>query len=440
MGDKVMIRAGGAVEPSPDPPPDPPPSGTPTYITSRTAVYQMPATTRPAYNASYVDPVFGGTVTRISDLSQMYPNATNRDGMIYEYPSAVPISNNRQYVALAGRAGSSSGFLAVYRISDGVRMTNWLSSGSGNEAGLRFDPTDDNVLYYKNNVRQFCRINLPSGTVTPLYRFTRADGTQYDYTDPRTIGDLSFDGRWHSAHCYNYQSPLPTEWIMYDKLNAVIHKRIRAPHYTAGLHALPYSGGCIAMGDAGTNDSRQYDNDFNYVRIVQRHTSHGTVAMGSDGNEWYIYNAQTGAQLAWQGWGGYTACNLTTGAAHLIPGSGIYPQAAYHVSGNVSYSHPGWIVASHYSTVLPSPFTRPGEHEVWMWNFHTGDVKRIAHTHNDPEDISAGVGKDYWSETQAGSSWDGNTIVFKSNWRCTYPQEVYPNRQILTYMVTGNFW
>ena len=403
-------------------------------IGSATDIYQMPAVAMPAWRGSFVDPVFGTVITRMSDLSQSpVSTPTPNNAIIYEYPPAVPISKDKTWITMFARGGTNSGWGGVFRVSDGALMSSWISPGNAMESGFHWSPTNDNIGWFQSN-RWSCRIDMPSGTITQLYRPTRADGSQFTYSDARGNGSVSHTNRWHAFHASTYQSALPNEWQVYDRLSNSLYKRIDAPDYTAGLFPAPYSGLVVAGGDTETHDTKLYDIDFNYIRRLSRLVSHGDVALGSGGDEYYLYMAQLQTQRDDVGWWGFTKVRLSDGLTTKVPGFDGGPIYAYHISGCISYSHPGWCVLSHYSDVLPSPFIRPGEHEVWLWNFETGEVRRLAHTHNTPE-----VGKDYWSETQASSSWDGNAILFKSNWGAPTI-----DRQVHTYMITpptgSTFW
>jgi hypothetical protein len=108
------------------------------------------------------------------------------------------------------------------------------------------------------------------------------------------------------------------------------------------------------------------------------------------------------------------------------------PTGSIHISGILSRDHPDWVLVSTYSKVNTLPYTHAGDHEIWLMNFITGDVKRVAHTHNVRDPVSD---KEYFSETQASSNYAGTKLIFKSGWGTAVP-----NQHIETYVITGTFW
>lgn len=433
---KVMVlrnpASGGPEDPPPPPPPPPPDPTGYTYSNSQTAIYQMPTVTMPALGGWYVDANFGGTVTRVSGPAQYYDPTTY--ALITEYSRFCPLSKDGTYIHLYNISVTNqySSWWAVFNTSTGTRASPWIHSGGSGSAEFNWSPTDDTVGYFHRN-NAYWRIDMPTGTITQLFTCTRANGTTYAYMNTGSEGRSSDDLRWHALWGKAYPSTVATtDWIMYDRLNNEIHARIPAPQYANWVGTTPLTGQFVAGGDSPNWNTVLYDRELNFVRRLSYLYSHGDIAIGSDGEEYYVYLAQIGGQLAEAGGEGLAWCRLSDGARAIVPGFRTAPRSALHISAICSRAHPDWILMSHYSSGTPNPFVRPGEHEVWFQNFITGEVKRVAHTHNFPDPAG---GKDYWAETQATTDWSGETVIFKSNWG-----SVDPNKEIATYKVTGNFW
>jgi hypothetical protein len=437
MGELVMIRAGGAVEPDPDPPPDPPPGGGGTYITSQTEIYQMPTVPLMARGGWYTDANFGPVVTKRTGPTQyMGPGSY---ALIYEYSRYCPVSKDGTYITLINisTVRGYSYFWGVFNRTTGALLTPWMTSGGSGDPEFNWDITDDTVGYFhKDNA--YWKIDMPAGTTTRLFTVTRASGVAYPYMNTKGEGRASDDNRWHGMFGRNNPPLVSTnEWIMYDRLNNSLFARIPAPQYADWVGTTPLTGQFICGGDAAATASDNkhtnlYDRNLNFVRRITYQVSHGDLAIGSDGDEYWVYKSDSGLQNTESGGSGMCWARISDGVRAVVPGFRLSPRSALHISGICSRAHPDWVLMSHYSSANPDPFIRPGEHEVWFLNFKTGDVKRVCHTHNigTPD-----VDKDYFAETQAVTDWSGNRVFFKSNFGT-----VDPNKEIGSYELSGTFW
>lgn len=421
-----------------DPPPEPPP-GDDTFITDQTAIYSMPTLSPLQRLGWYVDSTFGTTVTKISDYTTMSlaSSLQNPYGLLYEYSSYVPISKNGTYITLFGLGTSGGGWHAIYRVSDGTRMSVFFSGGGGVDPEFIWDPLDDNVGYYLSS-RTCYRMDMPAGTSTALWTVQRLAGGNFTYLRTGQEGRPSDNMRWHCLMGYmSTRTVATTEWVLYDRLNNEVHAQRMAPQYTDAVKTTPVTGQFVGIGDSSTNHTVLYDQNLNFVRELHKQASHEDAAIGSDGEEYLVYMSQTGPQIAQTSNKQCMArVRISDGTITIVPGrvlgSDKFPTSAVHISGIVSKAHPDWVLVSHYTSDPNTNFIRPGDHEVWLQNFMTGDVKRICHTHNWPD---ADVAKDYWAETQATSNWAGDEFLMKSNWGTADP-----NKDISVYKITGTFW
>lgn len=440
MGELMMVLSG--TQTGTDPGGGDPGGGDPggaTYVTSETDIFQQPSIPMVSRGSSYVDSTFGTTITRISDPRTMSvsPTTTGPYGLLTEYSAYPGCSKNGTYTAMLCVGSSGGGWYAVYNVATGARASAFFSGG-GTDPECLWDPDDDNVLWYLNS-GWIMKREFPADTVTQVFRITQPSGTAYSYMRTGEEGRPSNDMRWHCFMGYmNPRTTATTGWIVFDRLNNVIYSRRSAVQYTDAIKTTPLTGQFIGIGDLASNHTVLYDRDLNFVRELHKHASHEDVAVGSDGEEYLVYMSQTGLQIAQTS---NLQCmarvRISDGQRTIVPGrtSGTdhFPTSALHISGIVSADHPDWVLVSHYSSVAANPFIRPGDHEVWLQNFMTGAVKRIAHTHNFPDGVSGS--KDYWAETQATSNWAGDKFFFKSNWN-----SVDPNKDISTYKIDGSFW
>lgn len=421
-------------------PPDPDPVGEDTFSASQTEIYQMPTIPLMTLGGWYIDSTFGPVVTKVSDPRSMTmaPTLVNPYGIIYEYSSYPAVSKDGTWIVLFGVGSSGGGWYAVYRVSDGVRMSGFFRGGGGVDPEFMWSPTDDNVGYYLSSRRCY-RMDLPSGTSTELWTALRMDGTPFTYLRTGQEGRPSNDMRWHCL--MGYMSPrttATTEWVVMDRLSGTVYSQRAAAQFTDAVKTTPLTGQFVGTGDSGSNHTVLYDRDLNFVRRLHYHAAHGDLAIGSDGEEYLIYLVTDAIMYAEAGVSNNAMIRvrISDGNRAVVPGrtagTDHFPTSAMHFSGIVSRDHPDWILVSHYTSSATTEFIRPGDHEVWLQNFMTGDVKRICHTHNWPDST---VDKDYWAETQASSNWAGDEFYFKSNWGT-----VDPAKNISAYRVTGNFW
>jgi hypothetical protein len=433
MGELVMVRAGGAAPPDVEPPVVPP--GTATFSSSQTDIYQMQTLPLMARGDWYTDSTFGTTIKKITDISM--GNGPGVYALGHEYSRYCPLSKDGTYfmaISWSSGPGSTSYWWAVFNTSSGARASDWISSGSGGDPEFNWSVSDDAVAYFLKDRYQY-RLDMPAATITQLFTVLRASGTAYAYLSTVGEGRPSDDMRWQAL--LGRSNPIATatnEWIMYDRLSNSIYARRAAPQYANWVGTTPLTGQFACGGDQGSNNTNLYDRNLNFVRRLTYIVTHGDFAIGSDGEEYWVYVAQGALQApeVTPNREALTRCRISDGTRTTVPGPRQMPNSAVHISGICSRAHPDWVMMSHYSSALPSPFVRPCEHEIWFHNFMTGEQKRIAHTHNVPP---AGEAKNYVMETQATTNWAGDKILFHSNFRTAAP-----TLHIENYLITGTFW
>lgn len=150
--------------------------------------------------------------------------------------------------------------------------------------------------------------------------------------------------------------------------------------------------------------------DLSFVRNLHPTYSHSGAVKGENGNDLFAYDAQAGVQIVelTPQDQGIAVIDIVTGVKRLAL-QGSYHFSA-HVSGQVSYSHPGWVTIS--TTDGPTnPSSNPFYREVFLLKVDDpgfGSVKRLLHTHSPRVD--------YFDEPHAGMSWNGRWGFFSSCW------------------------
>lgn len=136
----------------------------------------------PDIGDSYVDPRFGGTVTRLTDAS-----------CGHAYSTRSPLSVNNTYLL----CGDNSGFLQVYKVSDQTLTYSNVPAGNISFTYWSPIPGEDEVLYWLDRVGTVKKRVLNTSTTTTVKDMTGAPWNFTDFTDggtskPSSNGFIAF--------------------------------------------------------------------------------------------------------------------------------------------------------------------------------------------------------------------------------------------------------
>ena len=370
-------------------------------ITDKVTSYYPPATLGdpvPAIRTPFTDPVFGTIVQRVSD----YQWSTNPQAR-HEYSKLMSISRDKTI----GVFYMGSGWNEIRNLSTGALIGTHFSGG-----GLDTEfHTDANGLFgYYRSSSSIRRVDLATGADALMMTVKRSDNiTNFLCCYTKQEGRASFDGRWWA--CWGiYTSAFTTrDLVVIDRSNWTVHARQEpmATPYGDSLSVSPL-GNYVVVAAGGTGQYWRVHgrSDLVFQRNLCVDATHADLALGTDGDEYLVYYAVSSAQ--WQTelgqtGPGITVANLRTGAKSMV---WKYPgYMSSHISGMVSKEHPGWVLVSTYGTNFGN---YPCFGECFFFNFHTGDVRRVAHHHRE----NGG----YWGEPQALASWAGDAVLVASNW------------------------
>src|SRR5438445_519822 len=130
------------------------PALTQTYL-SDFATYQVPVLPRPVLRASLIDPVFGTTITRVTDPA-MAPAGTSgpSSGLRHEYARFPVLSADNSKVVVQVLGGADGG---VYEVRDLVSGALLYKINPVDDPELSWHPTDPTRLFYRraNEIRVF---------------------------------------------------------------------------------------------------------------------------------------------------------------------------------------------------------------------------------------------------------------------------------------------
>ncbi len=391
-----------------------------------------PAATGPfAYNSfvpaltpgtSYVDPVFGATVRRVS--SDQAADSTYARNMWWSADGTRYLHNSRIIEVATGRVTHT-----------GIPMGN---SANGN-TNMGFDPVDPNVLYYylDNTLR---KITLQSG------------GTWTDtvyWTFPGALGDLGGTLNWLDAsgrYMVVRYGPEPSVHV-YDRQNMAAGPYANPVRGDATIDTNGYVGitpdgqylvGYIdqGAGAAGLLDRSGVSWKINHsTRTVAAAPNyfwslcgdHGSFLSASDGHNYMITFNCYDAPEVWRVDITNNASGLTAAQQKALPNNRRLLTLTWSDTGHMSTVAKGalrdWTFLSteDSSDLINGPVSpwRVYRQEIIAINTMTGEIRRLAHHR------SRSIGGDYFRQPRLSSSWAGEYVGWASNFNQSSGVNIY---------------
>lgn len=372
----------GSTPPASSPPPSSPPPGT-TYgttslcedmITDKLA-HPMTNVGKPALLGSYVDPNFGTTVRRITDVVAQF-------GATYAKPvySTMPGWNADEsylllYVVGAGHVllhGKTYAFIRNVNISPAdIEHAYWSS-------------TDPDALYY------------PTGTTLKVYHpSTNSSSTVYTFAQSISFGSDPIYGDW-ASNLFGFDV---------SSGNSILYDRGTNTPRSAATTATPIISSSGTYYVQGQNVYTSANNALVRAMTVNG-TEHGATGRLANGQDFW---ASVQFDLAGRN-GNLIVENLNTGAVTSIIGEANgweYPRVGTHISAH-AFRNPGWVAVSMTGTTAGTRFL---DREVALANINDGTVCRIGHHRSTGQE-----GTGYWAEPHANISPSGTRVIFGSDW------------------------
>ena len=407
------------------------------------AAHNPPAIpSRPAFRQEYKDPTFGACVTRVTDVAQH-----GADG-VHDYSELQAWNADQSKILLQNGKIIDAGTSAVVRDVD----FGYPEGGSG----LRWSPTDPNVLYYvgqKVSSGTSWVTNCPA-TAARLVKYTLPAGTRelvgcfpeyVRFDKNRSFQSLSMDGRFialvgsprNGAAC---EGSTACEVFLYDLVNKAKAALLSIPGgtYLEWVEPSPMGNYLLVNYGEGGECSRcgvvSYDRTGNRVGQLATGHGHGSTALGPDGTEWYVVDGFSTSYAPGGNQPQILKARIPKGYDQWKAGDG---------SGYVSLLKEDWGTNQHISCKTPrsewcvvgtyamgSPGV-PFYHEVFRLSLNSTatnpKVERLVHHYSDYNFASncAGLGGGYWAQPHASTSPDGSKIIFGSTWGQVCRAEAY---------------
>lgn len=332
----------------------------------------VPTVARPGYKQSFIDPVFGTKVTRITDNSM--------GGSEWNWQvtySKTPVWNSDMSKLMLGYGAF---------ILDATTYNVIRSMGLHDEA--RWSTVDPNIIFYingdGNNGNQFRKLNVTTGVDTLIRTF------------PQNIqigpgeGNLSIGDRWvvlthggTSATLYDIQNDVVVATRNIANDGAVV--AVDWISMSQSGNYIVVEGGFDTAFGVRVYDRANFGNLSIPPRRITETLSHADLGFDAAGNEVFVKNCAPMLQA-----------RLDNGVeTNYLPG--------FNDCGHVStrnHDRPGWVLVSGYGTSGAEVFSVKLD--------GTRTVQRFAHVRS--------TGDDYLSQPKAAISPDGSKVIWNSDW------------------------
>jgi hypothetical protein len=372
------------------------PTDTATHVPPNYYTLQPPPT-----GGTYVDPVFGATIKRISD-SRTAPNAAMGTGATLplistEYSSMSPYNSDNSRIL-----GLHFSYFGLYD-GAGSFMKNLNVCASCEPRWSRNAP---NVLYFISG-NQLRRLDVSTDAVSVVHTFG-----EYASISGRGESDISVDGN-HFVFAGDGRSIFVYE----------ISTDTKGPVFDTGgrgfdsLYITPNNNVTITWFQAGTgryNGIEMFDSSMSFRRQVTNAGGHMDVTSDTNGDEILLWtnsadptaicpNAVVKVRLS----DGHQTCLIS-----------LAWSLAIHVSGTDTG---GWFFMETYDPVDTAPNSaawKPYTNEILQVKLDGSEVRRLAHHRSRPFDS-------YNYTPRVSANRDGTSVVFSSNFGLHGPSTLY---------------
>lgn len=367
------------------PPPSNPPPGT-TYgttalcqgmITDKLA-HPMTNVAKPALLGSYVDPKFGTTVRRITDVVAQF-------GGSYAKPvySTMPAWN------------ADETYLLLYVVGRGHVLLNgktyaFIRNVNINSADIEhvyWSGTDPDALYYPNDTARTLNVYHPSTNTSEV---VKTFGSSVSFGGDPIYGD------W-STVVFGFQGG--TSGILYN-----VNTGVQTSGAGSGTPRVSATGQLYVQG----NKVYSVANNVLQRTMTLDTTEHGAIGKLANGQDFW---AATQFDLSGTRNGNLIVYNLSTGVETAVIGEANgwdYPRTGTHVSAHAIHN-PGWVAVSMTGNPSGQYYL---DQEIALANVNDGTVCRVAHHRSAGQEGNIG----YWAEPHVNISPSGTRMIFASDW------------------------
>jgi hypothetical protein len=371
-----------------------------TYLTN-TNVYLPPnyySFVPPAAGGSYIDPVFGATITQISDAA----HTTSADSgqplpwVEAEYSTKSPFNADNSKMLLI-----EFSYFSLYNGVTLQRIKPLCCQGTIVAASSEplWSRTDPNVFYFHPaNSNQLETYNVATDAVTVLHTFT-----EYSFVYARGESELSYDGDHivlagdgHAIFVYT---------ISTNTKGPVFDTNGKNPTGWDAVYISPDNNVLIAWltnGTARFQGEELFDKNMNFLRQVANNNGHKHMTRDADGSEVLVQTNSADPTPIANCQNGFVKIKLATAQQTCLL------QLDFSLSVHVTApDQGGWVFAETYNSTTASSPWFTFTNELLQIKLDGTEVRRLGHHRSNSST--------YDGEPHISVSRDGSRFTFNSD-------------------------
>lgn len=354
----------------------------------------------PAKGESYVDPVFGTSIWRVTDAL-----ADGYEFITAEYSNGQHFNADETLLRLVGQL-PTGGYHVLFVEPTPPFTVERVAAGlaSSNPSDFYWHPSDPDTLYHIA-YEDFMVYDLASGESRVLHHFE-----EYGSITGAGEAQMSLDGDRIALLGTELGSFEPLELFVYELSTDSKIAAMPIPPGFDSVRMAPSGAGIVVQG-RGAHYYELRDGRLAHLRELSADAGHSDIGLGPDGHEYLFYVRSTFDNQVY-------ATRLDGGGTTMIlpiGGRGMWP--GVHVTANSS-QHDGWVYVVTYADAVPdndpTQGWQPFMAEVIRAQYDGSGWERLAHTRTGGyPDERFGA---YWGSTARGSvSHSGRFVVWSAN-------------------------
>lgn len=351
----------------------------------------------PSVGGTYVDPVFGSTVRRVSNALNMSNNSAGSGNLTWietEYPTAAAMNGDDSYFILVHES-----YFGLYSGSTGLYLHD-LPFEINASSEPRWSRKDNVTLYYHSG-NMFKSYNVSTGATTVVHTFS-----QYTSISGNGEMDISFDGDHFvlvgdSQNIFVYQISTDAQYQVYNTGGMAFDS----------VYITPENDVIVSWYPAGTTrftGQELFDINMNFLRQVGHADGHKHLTHDTNGASVLIWTNSADPQPLENCQNGIVKILLSTGAqtclaqldwslaVHITaPDGNGYAYVETYAPGNPVPGTSGWVACTNELIQVKLD--------------GSGSITRLAHHRSRPWDS-------YLYEPKATISRDASRLLYSSNY------------------------
>lgn len=377
--------------------------------------YPMSALAKPALGEAVIDPQFGTTIRRITDIES---SVTGEQAVLKPMYSTVQAWNaDESYLILYQRGEGHHLFTG-----DTYQFIRPLDITPADLEEVFWHFTDPDLLFYvepyyineENPGQRLIRYHVSSDTKEVVRSFADICTINEGVVGGGDVQMMSWDSDVIGLRCVNEPARFFGYRISTDTVTSILTSGV-------GNDYLPwYAPQAAPSGNRFFLDFDVLDSNLNFVRRLNMgNVEHSSLGKLSNGNDGFFGVAFAEGPQGGCGPGSLIAHDLTDGSCRTLVGeeNGYpYPPSGTHVSA-LAHLRPGWVAISGIGVANGGETAQAGQevldNELLLVNTAPGgEICRVAHHRS----FGDGGPHGYWSEPHVVISPSCTRLLFGSDW------------------------